>query len=215
MPDPHQFVLYVIAALLLAVTPGPGMFYVAARTLSGGRGEGIASSCGTGLGGMIHVVAGSLGASALVFASAQLFTALKLAGAVYLLWIGFQTFRSAGRRAVAPQGPSVLPATGTAKALRDGMLVEALNPKTAMFFLALIPQFVEPARGGFALQFLVLGVASVALNTLADIAVAFGAGRFREGAAAQPGLLRRMREGSGLLMIVLGLGLLIARRPVR
>ena len=88
MPDLSQFAIYVAVALLLAVTPGPGIFYVAARTLAGGRADGIASSLGTGLGGMVHVVAGSLGVSAIVLTSAELFTALKLAGAAYLVWLG-------------------------------------------------------------------------------------------------------------------------------
>ena len=88
MPDITQFSLYVAAALLLAITPGPGIFYVAARSLAGGRAEGIASSFGTALGGLVHVVAGALGVSALVLASAELFTALKLLGAAYLIWFG-------------------------------------------------------------------------------------------------------------------------------
>ncbi|WP_292335029.1 LysE family transporter, partial [Mesorhizobium sp.] len=93
MPDLTLFALYFAAALLLAITPGPGIFYVAARTLAGGRAEGVASSFGTGLGGMVHVLAGSLGVSALVLASAELFTALKLIGAVYLVWLGLRTFQ--------------------------------------------------------------------------------------------------------------------------
>src|ERR671920_2380436 len=97
MPDLAQFTLYVAAAFVLAVTPGPGIFYVAARTLAGGRAEGVASSCGTGLGGMVHVLAGSLGVSAIVLASAELFTALKLIGAAYLVWVGLRTVRSARR----------------------------------------------------------------------------------------------------------------------
>src|SRR5215203_130582 len=96
-----QLVLYSVAALVLAVTPGPGIFYVAARTLAGGRPEGVASSVGTGLGGMVHVLAGSLGVSAIVLASAELFTALKLTGAAYLVWIGFRTFQAARRDALA------------------------------------------------------------------------------------------------------------------
>ena len=99
MFDPIQFAVYVAAALLLAITPGPGIFYVAARTLAGGRGEGISSSLGTGLGGMVHVVAGSLGISAIVLTSAELFTALKLVGAAYLVWLGIRTFRSARKDA--------------------------------------------------------------------------------------------------------------------
>jgi len=85
MPDTSQLALYFAAALLLAIAPGPGIFYVAARTLAGGRAEGVASSCGTGLGGMVHVLAGGFGVSAIVLASAELFAALKLIGAAYLI----------------------------------------------------------------------------------------------------------------------------------
>src|SRR6201992_27294 len=95
MLDTAQFALYFAAALILAITPGPGIFYVAARTLAGGRAEGGAASLGTGLGGMVHVVAGALGVSAIVLASAKFFTILKLVGAVYLVWIGVRTFRAA------------------------------------------------------------------------------------------------------------------------
>jgi threonine/homoserine/homoserine lactone efflux protein len=93
------------------------------------------------------------------------------------------------------------------------VLVEALNPKTAAFFLAFVPQFVNPAASGIAVQFLVLGFISVALNTLADIGVAFAASGIREGAAARPNLVRRLREGSGAVMVALGLGLVFAKRP--
>ena len=214
MPDLSQLALYVAAALLLAVTPGPGIFYVAARTLAGGRGEGIASSFGTGLGGMVHVVAGGLGVSAVVLASAELFTALKLLGSAYLVWIGFRTLQAARRDdATALAGGPAAPPVGPGRAFREGVLVEALNPKTAAFFLAFVPQFVDPAQGNVALQFMVLGFVSVALNTLADIGVAFAAGGIRDGAAARPRLVRRLRQGSGAAMIALGLGLSLARRP--
>src|SRR5918993_5125871 len=99
MPDLTQLALYFAAALVLAVMPGPGIFYVAARTLASSRAEGVASSFGTGLGGMAHVLAGSLGVSAVVLASAELFTALKLISAAYLVWIGFRTFQAARRDA--------------------------------------------------------------------------------------------------------------------
>src|SRR4051794_16092993 len=173
MPDFNEFALFFAAALVLAVTPGPGNFYVAARTLAGGRAEGVASSFGTGLGGMFHVLAGSLGVSAIVLASAELFTALKLVGAAYLVWIGFRTFQSARQEAAtALAGASATPPIGSRRAFREGVLVETLNPKTAAFFLAFVPQFVSPALGSIALQFVVLGFISVALNTLADVVVA-------------------------------------------
>ena len=213
MPDLTQLALYFAAALVLAVTPGPGIFYVAARTLAGGRAEGVSSSFGTGLGGMVHVLAGSLGVSAIVLASAELFTALKLIGAVYLVWLGYRTFRSARRDAPADLNASAAASLGPQRAFREGMLVEALNPKTAAFFLAFIPQFVDPAAGHVAMQFVVLGFVSVMLNTLADIVVAFAASRIREGARARPALIRRLREVSGAAMIALGLGLALAKRP--
>lgn len=214
MLDPTQLAIYSAAALVLAVTPGPGIFYVAARTLAGGRAEGVASSFGTGLGGMVHVLAGSLGVSAIVLTSAELFTALKLIGAAYLVWIGFRTFKSARREAanVIAGGP-VTPPMGVGRAFREGVLVEALNPKTAAFFLAFVPQFVDPGRGDIAVQFVVLGFISVALNTLADVVVAFAASSIRDGAATRPNLVRRLREGSGAAMVALGLGLALAKRP--
>src|SRR3954451_5374698 len=158
MPDLTQLALYVAAALVLAVTPGPGLFYVAARTLAGGRAEGIASSFGTGLGGMVHVVAGSLGVAAIVLASAELFTELKLIGAAYVVWIGLRTFQAARREAVtALAGGPATPAIGARRAFREGVMVEALNPKTAAFFLAFIPQFVNPNVGNVGVPFVVLG----------------------------------------------------------
>ena len=214
MPDITQLALFLAAAFVLAITPGPGIFYVAARTLAGGRAEGIASSFGTGLGGMVHVLAGSLGVSAIVLASAELFTVLKLLGAAYLVWIGWRTFQAARRDALATlAGGTAAPPVGARRAFREGVLVEALNPKTAAFFLAFVPQFVDPAAGNVALQFAVLGFVSVALNTLADIVVAFAAGGIRAGATARPTLIRRLREGSGAAMVALGIGLALAGRP--
>jgi threonine/homoserine/homoserine lactone efflux protein len=213
MIDPAQLALYIAAAALLAVTPGPGIFYVAARTLAGGRAEGVASSFGTGLGGMVHVAAGSLGVSAIVLASAELFTALKLIGAAYLVWIGYRTIRSARHGAGLDDMPAA-PPVGPRRAFREGALVEALNPKTAAFFLAFVPQFLDPAAGHVALQFMLLGVISVTLNTLADLVVACAAGGIRDGAAARPALIARLRAASGAAMVALGLGLAFARRPV-
>jgi threonine/homoserine/homoserine lactone efflux protein len=160
---------------------------------------------------MVHILAGSLGVSAIVLASAELFTALKLIGAAYLVWIGIATFRSA--RQALPLGAAAAPSIGPRRAFREGVLVEALNPKTAVFFLAFVPQFVDPAQGGVALQFALLGSISVALNTIADILVAFAASGIRAGAAARPALIRRLRQGAGGAMVGLGIGLALARRP--
>lgn len=101
---------------------------------------------------------------------------------------------------------------GPRRAFREGVLVEALNPKTAAFFLAFVPQFVDPAAGAVAPQFMVLGFISVVLNTLADVVVAIAAGGIRDGAVARPALIRRLREASGAAMIALGVGLALAKR---
>ncbi len=203
-----QLSLFLLAALVIAVIPGPGIFYVASRTLSGGRQTGIASTFGTALGGLVHVVAGSLGVSAIILASAQLFTALKLIGALYLVWLGIRTFREASDRLPEAIGPA-----GAAHAFREGVLVEALNPKTAAFFLAFIPQFLDPAAGYPALQFIAFGLTSVALNTCADIVVVMLAARARATLVSRPRFIQRLRQGSGLFIAGLGISLALARRP--
>jgi threonine/homoserine/homoserine lactone efflux protein len=206
--DLATLALFFAAALAIAISPGPGIFYVAARTLAGGRSEGLASSFGTGLGGLVHVAAGAVGVSALVMASAEAFTMLKLAGAAYLVWIGIKAIREAR---LPFEAKAVT--TGAARAFREGIVVEALNPKTAAFFLAFLPQFVDPSAGPVWLQFLVLGLISVALNTAVDVVVAVLASRARSIAVGRPAMLRRLRMAAGGLIAALGLALLFARRP--
>jgi threonine/homoserine/homoserine lactone efflux protein len=203
-----NFSLFLLAAIVIAAVPGPGIFYVAARTLSGGKSAGIASTLGTSLGGLVHVIAGALGISALILASAELFTTLKFLGAIYLVWLGIRTFREAG--IVPEEGPT--PA-GTGQAFREGILVEALNPKTAAFFLAFIPQFLDSAATHPALQFMALGLISVTLNTLADIVVVFTASVARTNFVRKLHMVERLRQGSGLFITGLGVSLALTRRP--
>jgi threonine/homoserine/homoserine lactone efflux protein len=141
-------------------------------------------------------------------ASAEAFSLLKLAGALYLVWLGLKTLREARLSMPAAEN-----AVGTARAFRDGIVVEALNPKTAAFFLAFLPQFVDPSAGAVWLQFLGLGLVSVILNTAVDVAVVVAAARARSIALGRPTLLRRLRTGAGVVIAGLGLGLLLARRP--
>jgi threonine/homoserine/homoserine lactone efflux protein len=152
------------------------------------------------------VAAGAIGVSALVMASAEAFTVLKLVGAGYLIWLGVKAWREA--RELAPVD---VPSVDGLRALRDGIVVEALNPKTAAFFLAFIPQFVDASRP-VAAQFVVLGLVSVCLNTTADIAVACwtAMARARLGHCAM--VLVRARQASGVVMCGLGASLLVARR---
>src|ERR1700694_6074359 len=165
MLDSHRFLLFFIAALVLAVTPGPGIFYVLARTLAGGRRVGILSSLGTFAGGMFHVFAAALGISAILAASAVAFHTVKYAGAAYLVWLGIRMIRT--RNAQLPI-ETFAPSRG---AFGQGIVTEVLNPKTALFFLSFIPQFISPQLGHIFLQFLIFGAVSVALNTTADLLV--------------------------------------------
>jgi len=206
MADIPTFLVFLPAALLVAVTSGPGIFYVAARTLAGGRTEGLASSVGLGLGGLVHVTAGAVGVSALVMASAEAFTMLKIAGALYLIWLGFKAWREA--RIVVPTEVNT---TDAHRAFRDGIMVESLNPKTAAFFLAFIPQFVDPVRP-VAHQFVALGLSSVFLNTVADLGVTYWAAIAHGALENRPTIIMRVRQASGTLMCTLGVSLLFARR---
>jgi threonine/homoserine/homoserine lactone efflux protein len=133
---------------------------------------------------------------------------LKFAGALYLIWLGIRAFREAGQLSLATTKP-----TGRARAFREGIVVEATNPKTAAFFLAFIPQFLDPAAAHPALQFMMLGLISVTLNTLADLVVVAVAAATRRNLAQRPILFQRLRQGSGLFMMGLGVSLVLARRP--
>lgn len=212
MPTLSTLLVFAGAALVLAALPGPGLLYVAGRTLAGGRHVGLASSLGAGLGGLVHVLAGALGVSALIMASATAFTALKVVGGLYLLYLAWQTWRSAGAAAL-PEGDLSGFQAGAGQALRQGIVVEATNPKTAAFFLALIPQFVDPAQGSVAMQFGVLGLVSVALNTAMALLVVVLAASLRARVVARPSLLKHLQQGSAAILGSLGVWLLLSRRP--
>jgi threonine/homoserine/homoserine lactone efflux protein len=202
MFDAHRFALFFAAALLLAVTPGPGIFYVLARTLAGGRREGFQSSIGTFFGGLFHVFAAALGISAILAASAVAFHTVKYAGAAYLIFLGVKMIRS--RNVPLPDQAATQNASHNANAFRQGILTEALNPKTALFFLSFIPQFIAPERGHIFLQFATLGILSVTLNTAADLLVVFLATPLERKLKSSPTFRARQRTASGLGMIGLG-----------
>jgi threonine/homoserine/homoserine lactone efflux protein len=198
----HSFELFLAAALVLAITPGPGIFYVLTRTLAGGRRDGFLSAGGTLLGGMFHVFAAALGISAILAASALAFAVVKYVGAAYLVYLGIRMIRSRDFTLNLAQPSAII---GT---FRQGIATEVLNPKTALFFLSFIPQFIHPERGHVFAQFVTLGVISVGLNTAADIAVAFLASELGSRLKQSPGLIGRQRVVSGVAMI--GLGIYVA-----
>lgn len=202
-----SLIAFSIAAVVLAITPGPGIAYVVARTVAGGRSEGLASCLGTGLGGMLHVLAAALGLSLLIAQSALAFSLVKYVGAAYLVYLGMRMLL---RRQTAAPVPA-LAAQGARRALREGVLVEALNVKTALFFLAFLPQFVAPGQPA-APQLVLLGSICVVLNTLVDVAAVFAADRLLQSTAARAARGRLMTRASGATMVGLGAWLALARR---
>ncbi len=166
MPGLDLLIPFAIATALFAYFPGPALLYTAAQTLARGRRAGFMAALGIHLGCYAHVIAAALGLSAVLEYVPTLYVVLKLAGAAYLVWLGIAMWR---RRAAA--GGTVEPATMTTRrALLESMIVELLNPKVALFFLAFLPQFVDPSAGlPVALQFLILGVIVNFAFTSADI----------------------------------------------
>lgn len=198
---------FLIAAIVLAVTPGPGIAYVVARTVAGGRAEGLASCLGTGVGGMLHVIAAAFGLSVIVAQSAVAFSLVKYLGAAYLVYLGLRLLL---RKEESFQVARVA-SQGARRALMEGVAVEALNVKTALFFLAFLPQFVSPGEP-LVPQLVLLGSICVTLNTLVDVAAVFAADRLLKSGAARAARARLMTRASGITMLGLGAYLALARR---
>ena len=202
-----SFLAFIIAAVILAVTPGPGIAYVVARTVAGGRPEGLASCFGTGLGGMLHVLAAALGLSLIVAQSAVAFNLVKFLGAAYLIYLGIRLLlRREPSLTVEP-----VASHGARRALFEGILVEALNVKTALFFLAFLPHFVSSSTP-LVPQLVLLGSICVALNTLVDVIAVFAADRLLQSGAAREARARLLTRTSGVTMFGLGAYLALARR---
>ena len=203
MFDFTRITLFLTAALLLAIAPGPGMLYVLARSLAGGKREGVLSALGTFLGGMVHVFAAALGLSIILARSALAFAAVKYLGAAYLCFLGVRMILDA-RRDNANAEPLIAAGRPARNPLWQGVATEVLNPKTALFFLSFIPQFVNHASGHIFLQFVILGTISVALNTTADLIVIVMAGPLGERIRSSAVFRRRQRTVTGAIMIGLG-----------
>lgn len=203
MPDTHAFALFLTAAIALAVTPGPGIFYVLTRSIKGGRTEGIVSALGTGVGGFFHVVAAALGLSAIVMTSAVAFNLVKYIGAIYLIYLGIRTILQREEHLDIENPSQSAKKSNSREAFRQGITTEILNPKTALFFLAFLPQFINP-EGSVVLPFIVLGSISVFLNTSADFVVAFLAGLISKQLQRSRRLRRAQQTFSGSGLIALG-----------
>ena len=205
MPDTQQLLVFMAAALALNVTPGPDMLYVIARSSSEGRSAGIASALGIGAGTLFHIAALALGLSAVLAAVPIAYDVIRWAGAAYLVWLGIRAIRDAGR---ASERVTLVPASLGA-IFRQGMLTNVLNPKVALFFLAFLPQFVDPARGNPALQVVALGLLFDLSGTTVNLVVALLASRVaRWGDATADGQRSRravmLRRLTGAIFIALG-----------
>jgi threonine/homoserine/homoserine lactone efflux protein len=202
MIDPHRFMIFLGAATLLAIAPGPGMLYVLARTLAGGRREGVLSSLGTFFGGLVHVVAAATGLSLVLAASATAFSIVKYAGAAYLVYLGIRMIM--GARSESSDQIEMPVGQARRNPFWQGIATEVLNPKTALFFLAFIPQFVNRDHGSLLWQFLLLGTISVTLNTSCDLFVTLMAAPIGARLRSSAKLRKRQRTATGLTLIGLG-----------
>ena len=204
-PDSGSLWLFGLASLALLLIPGPAVLYIVVQSAEQGRRVGLASVAGVHLGTLVHVAAASAGLSALIVASALAFSVVKYAGAAYLVYLGIRKLleRDPGTDAVQ------LPGEPLRHAFLRGVVVNVLNPKTALFFLAFLPQFVDAGRGGVWSQALVLGFVFVGLGLVSDSLYAVAAGTIG-------GLIRRrrklVRSGSGVVYVTLGAVAAFAKR---
>jgi len=200
MIEGTRFAIFIGAAVVLALTPGPGILFVLGRTLHGGRREGAVSALGTFVGGAIHALGAALGLSAILMTSATAFEIVRYAGASYLIFLGIAMIRNRRAERATPGQPEP-----SKRNFLQGVATEVLNPKTALFFLSFIPQFGSPANGHMTLQFLILGTISVVLNTAVDLIVVGFAGSLALKLVRRPKLVERQRTASGVGMIGLGI----------
>jgi len=197
-PDSEALLVFGLASLALAVVPGPAVLYIVAQSVQGGRRAGVVSSLGVSTGGMFHVAAAVIGLSAVLSASATAFTAVKLAGAAYLVYLGIRTLLSPDDRIAGRSAEPTLWRT-----YRQGVVVNVLNPKTALFFLAFLPQFVDP-DGSTRGQLAVLGLVFVVIALTTDLLWALVAGTAGAVLRRSRAFLRVQRYVSGTIFIGLG-----------
>ena len=207
MPDAATLLAFAGASAILIVIPGPAVVYIVTRGVSQGRVAGLVSALGIEAGALVHVVAAAVGLSALVASSATAFSILKYAGAAYLVFLGIQKLRSRGEVSLAE-----LPRDANARLFRQGLVVSALNPKVAVFFLAFVPQFVDPRGGPVALQVAILGVLFIVIATALDCAWALGAGSVGDRLRRSVVVRRRLDRVSGVTYVGLGAAAALTRR---
>ena len=200
MPDTQTIWLFCLAATALIVIPGPAVLYIVAQSVGQGRRAGLVSASGVASGGLVHVVAAAIGLSGLLLSSATLFSVVKFAGAGYLIYLG-------GRRLLGLEASALVAPTearSRRRLYRDGAVVNILNPKTALFFYAFLPQFLDPDKGAVALQALFLGTLFVAIALVSDSLWALASGSAADWLKARPIAVKVERWVTGTVLIGLG-----------
>ncbi|WP_435105150.1 LysE family translocator [Arhodomonas sp. AD133] len=201
---------FVFAAFLINISPGPDLIYILSRTTAHGMKVGIASSLGVATGALVHVLAAALGISAILMASATAFMLVKYAGAAYLIYLGIQALRSAGTRVAVPARGEAH-RVGVFEAFRQGVLIDVLNPKVAVFFMAFLPQFVRADAGPVPMQLLLLGVAVIAVGIVVELTFVALVARVTRLVRDNPALARWLDRVLGSVMIALGARLALSR----
>lgn len=196
----NELMLFAAAALVLVITPGPNMIYCVSRTLCQGRVAGMVSLLGVLLGFLVHLIAASLGLTALLLAVPLAFDAIKLAGAAYLLWLAWQAVKPGG---AAPFESKQLPHDNRAKLFRMGFITNVLNPKVAMFYVAFFPQFIHIDRGSVLLQSLTLGAVQISVSAVVNALLVLGAGGLTNFLSQSPKWIRGQRIVMGAVLSAL------------
>jgi threonine/homoserine/homoserine lactone efflux protein len=206
----HHYWLFIATAVLLIITPGQDTFFILGRSLAGGRASGVAAALGISAGTVVHTFAAALGLSALLATSSYAFMAVKFAGAAYLIYIGVRAFvtRSKGLPGEGADGV----AGGHWSAFRQGIVTNLLNPKVALFFLALMPQFIDAGSRQKVLAFLALGLSFVTLGVLWCVVLAIAAANLRGAFLRRPSMANVLNRVAGTVFIALGLKLATARQ---
>lgn len=208
MPGLELLIPFLLATAVFAYMPGPALLYTAAQTMAGGRRAGLMAALGLHLGGYVHVLAAALGLSTILDYVPELYAALKLCGAAYLIWLGIVMLW----QKPAPKMPFEQPRKTKRRALTDSFFVEMLNPKTALFFIAFLPQFADPSAGApIGLQLLVLGIVVNLAFSSADVITVFLTSLIVRSVQRSNRGIRIIRKMGGLVLVGLGLRLAFAK----
>ena len=202
MPTPSTLALFAFATIVLLIVPGPAVLYIVTRSVAQGRAAGLVSVLGIHAGSVVHVVFAAVGVSALLYASSTAFMVVRYAGAAYLVFLGLR--KLLGRGEGAAHGPAEVAAASRRRLFAQGVVVNVLNPKTAIFFLAFLPQFVDPTRGPVAAQIGLLGICFIVLGIASDGSYALLASALAGRLRRTPRARRAMDRSSGVIFVGLG-----------